>query len=88
MGILDDIITKENRPHLVGSPEEGHAVHTIYNRNVDFFHVSRGCRDYLAGARIKASKATTFTALREAVDARQKAHKRFIDAIYARYASA
>ncbi len=84
MAILDDIITKENRPHLVGSPEEHNAVRTIVRNNQDYFRASRGCRDYLVGARVKASKANTFVELREAIDVRIAAHKRYVDAVMAR----
>lgn len=86
MAILDDIITKENRPGLRGSPLEADSVRIIFQRNADFFRVSRGCTDYKVKARINASKATTFTELRSAVEQCQSAHQRYMDKLRARHA--
>ncbi len=85
MAILDDIITKENRPGLIGSPLEAGSVHMIYLKNDSFFRCARGVADWKVGARIKASKATTFAELREAVDQCLKATERRLDRVYAEY---
>ena len=79
--MLDDITARENRPHLVGSPNEADSVNFTYQRYKDFFRVYGGARDFLVSSRIKASKARTFAELRAAVAARNKAFASFIERV-------
>ncbi len=85
MAIMDDILTKEARKGLVGSPLEAGSVHMIYLKHDSFFRVERKCKDFKVGARIKASKAQTFEELRAAVEQCQAVEAKYVADIYAKH---